>query len=152
MMNWTLKRYEDLSLDEFHDIIQLRINIFVVEQDCPYPELDNKDKIAYHFFGTTDHGRIVAYTRIFGPGSYFKEAAIGRVVVHRDFRNKKLGFELMSRSIDEINRIFDFPVIRIGAQTHLQKFYESLGFISTGQDYIEDGIPHIYMLLNKHKQ
>lgn len=151
-MRWTFKRYEDLSLDEFHDIVQLRINIFVVEQNCPYPELDDKDKIAYHFFGITDDGQIVAYTRIFEPGSYFNEAAIGRVVVHRDYRRNKIGFELMSRSIDEINNLFDSPVIRIGAQTHLQKFYESLGFISTGQNYIEDGIPHVYMLLKKGKQ
>ena len=147
-MNWTLKSFNDLTLSEFHDIIQLRLNIFVVEQDCPYLDLDDKDKIAYHFFGSTDQGKIVAYTRLFAPGDYYKEAAIGRVVVHKDFRKNKLGFELMSRSIEQVESLFNTKTIRIGAQAYLKKFYESLGFQPTGHDYIEDGIPHMYMIRN----
>ena len=147
-MNWTLKSFNDLTLTEFHDIIQLRLDIFVVEQDCPYLDLDGKDLIAHHFFGSTEQGQIVAYTRLFAPGDYYKEAAIGRVVVHKDFRKNRLGFELMSRSIQQIELLFNTKTIRIGAQTYLKKFYESLGFESTGHDYIEDGIPHMYMIKN----
>lgn len=147
-MNWTLKNFTDLTLTEFHDIIQLRLDIFVVEQDCPYLDLDGKDKIAHHFFGSTEQGQIVAYTRLFAPGDYYEEAAIGRVVVHKDFRKHRLGFELMSRSIQQVESLFNTKTIRIGAQTYLKKFYESLGFESTGHDYIEDGIPHMYMIKN----
>lgn len=145
-MKWNLKKFNDLSLEEFHDIIQLRINIFVVEQDCPYPELDDKDQIAYHFFGTTDDGKIIAYTRLFAPGDYYEEAAIGRVVVHKDFRKDGIGFELMKGSVESLIRLFQVKKIKIGAQTYLQKFYESLGFVSTLHHYIEDGIPHMYMI------
>jgi len=147
-MRWTLKRFDELTLDEFHDILQLRINIFVVEQNCPYPELDDKDRFAYHFFGTAETGQIVAYTRIFEPGFNYKEASIGRVVVHDKFRHRKLGYELMSRSIGQVEKLFDTREIRIGAQSHLKDFYGSLGFSSTGEDYIEDGIPHTYMVLS----
>jgi len=147
-MNWTIKSFTELSIAEFHDIIQLRLNIFVVEQDCPYLDLDGKDQIAYHFFGSTDQSKIVAYTRLFAPGDYYEEASIGRVVVHKDFRKNKLGYELMSRSIQQVELLFNTKTIRIGAQTYLKKFYESLGFKSTGHDYIEDGIPHMYMIKN----
>jgi len=145
-MNWTLKSFDELTLSEFHDIIQLRLDIFVVEQDCPYLDLDGKDKIAYHFFGRTDEGKTVAYTRLFGPNEYFKEASIGRVVVHKDFRKDGLGYELMSKSIDAIEELYKTKTIKIGAQRYLTKFYESLGFVSTDAFYLEDGIPHVYML------
>lgn len=149
-MKWTVKKFKELSIDEFHDIIQLRINVFVVEQNCPYPELDNKDHIAYHFFGQTlEEEKIVAYTRIFAPGDYFEEASIGRVVVHADFRKNGTGFELMSKSIEQIDKLFGTSDVKIGAQTYLKNFYESLGFKKVGEDYLEDGIPHIYMELNK---
>ncbi len=145
-MKWTLKKFKDLSVQEFHDIIQLRLTIFVVEQDCPYLDLDGKDEIACHFFGSTDQGQIVAYTRLFGPAEYYKEAAIGRVVVHKDFRKDRIGFELMSRSIQQIELLYGTKLIKIGAQKYLQKFYKSLGFIPTGHNYMEDGIPHMYMV------
>ena len=145
-MNWTLKSFDELTVSEFHDFIQLRLDIFVVEQDCPYLDLDGKDEIAYHLFATTDQGKTVAYTRLFAPGDYYDEAAIGRVVVHQDFRKDGLGFELMSRSIKEIESLFKTKTIRIGAQQYLKKFYESLGFVSTVHEYMEDGIPHMYMM------
>jgi len=147
-MIWTLKKFEDLSVRELHDIIQLRLDIFVVEQDCVYLDLDGKDEMAYHFFGCTNKGKIVAYTRLFGPGEYYEEAAIGRVVVHKEYRKDGLGFELMSKSIDQIEVLYDTKNIKIGAQRYLQKFYESLGFISTGDFYMEDGIPHMHMVIN----
>ena len=149
-MVWTLKKYKELTLDEFHDILKLRINVFIVEQDCPYPELDDKDKKAFHFFAFAedDPSQIIAYTRIFKPGDYYKEAAIGRVVVHPDFRKYGLGYELMLKTIEQIEVLFQTKTIKIGAQTYLQKFYESLGFKKVGKDYIEDGIPHIYMIID----
>lgn len=147
-MQWQLKKYNELTIDEFHNILQLRINVFVVEQNCPYPELDGKDKIAYHFFAYTEEKpeQILAYTRIFKPGDYYKEAAIGRVVVHPDFRNKKLGYKLIIKSIQQAKKLFNTSTIKIGAQTYLKKFYESHGFIKIGEEYLEDGIPHIYMI------
>jgi len=133
-MKWILKTFNELTLKEFHDIIQLRLDIFVVEQDCPYLDLDGKDFKAYHFFGQLDDGseKIVAYTRIFAPGDYFKEASIGRVVVHADYRKDGI--------------LFKVDVIKIGAQLYLKNFYESLGFKKIGEGYLEDGIPHIYMI------
>lgn len=145
-MKWTLKKFSQLTTDEFHDILQLRINTFVVEQNCPYPELDGKDRTAYHYFGCTEMGQIVAYTRIFKPGDYFEFPAIGRVVVDPKHRNDGIGHELMKGSILTCEKLFGRMDIRIGAQKYLRKFYESLGFRSTGEDYIEDGIPHVYMI------
>lgn len=144
-MKWVLKTFNELTIEEFHDILQLRINVFVVEQDCPYPELDNLDKKAFHFFGLTDENKVVAYTRIFKPGDYYQQAAIGRVVVHQNHRKDGLGYELMNNSIRQVKDLFDTTEIKIGAQTYLKRFYESLGFRKIGTDYIEDGIPHIYM-------
>ena len=148
-MEWILKKYEDLTLDEFHDILQLRIDVFVVEQNCPYPELDNKDKIAFHLFGKDKNASIIAYTRIFKPDDYYTEAAFGRVAVHRDFRNQKLGYKLIEQTIDQMEQLFGKTPIKIGAQTYLKKFYNFFGFQQVGDEYIEDDIPHIYMIKNE---
>jgi len=154
-MQWILKKYDELTLDEFHNILQLRINVFVVEQNCPYPELDGKDKMAYHFFALLTDGKssvdknsnqVIAYTRIFKPGEYYEQAAIGRVVVHPDFRKDGMGYKLIVKSIAQIKKIHKTTEIKIGAQTYLKKFYKSLGFRKIGDGYIEDGIPHIYMI------
>jgi len=149
-MKWIFKKYNELTLDEFHAILELRINVFVVEQNCAYPELDNKDRLAYHLFAFAkeDSDKIIAYTRIFKPGDYYKEAAFGRVAVHQDFRNQKLGYELLERTIDMMQKLIGDTKIKIGAQTYLKKFYESFGFRQAGEEYIEDGIPHIYMIKN----
>lgn len=145
-MHWTLKKFSELTVDELHDLLQLRIDIFVVEQNCPYPELDGKDKIAYHYFARDDKKNLVAYTRIFAPGDYYKDAAIGRVVVRASNRRQGLGYALMKGSISAIKDLFGTGQIKIGAQTYLRDFYESLGFEKVGEDYLEDGIPHIYMV------
>ena len=147
-MQWKTKTFDQLSLNEFHNILQLRIDVFVVEQNCPYPELDGKDKFAWHFFAVAeeDPEKIIAYTRIFKPGDYYEQAAIGRVVVNPDFRGKDLGHELMRKSIEAVERLFKTKVIKIGAQTYLKDFYESHGFCQTGEGYLEDGIPHIHMI------
>jgi len=149
-MKWIFKKYNELTLDEFHAILQLRINVFVVEQNCPYSELDDKDKLAYHFFAFAEENpdEIIAYTRIFKPGDYYKQAALGRVVVHADYRKKQLGRILIQETIHKIEEHLNTSTIKIGAQTYLQKFYESFGFKQDGNEYIEDGIPHIHMIRN----
>ncbi len=150
-MNWFLKTFNELTTEEFHNILQLRINVFVVEQNCPYPELDGKDKKAVHFFAAAEDNpsQIIAYTRLFKPGDYYKEASIGRVVVHQIFRKKEIGHELIYKSIQHIEQLFKTSEIKIGAQTYLKKFYEVHGFKKIGEEYIEDGIPHIYMIGEK---
>lgn len=147
-MKFHLKNFNELTLDEFHNILQLRINVFVVEQDCPYPELDNKDKTAMHLFAYLEgsSNEIIAYTRIFKPGDYYKEAAFGRVVVHPAYRKQQLGYELIKKTIEAIETQFNTSKIKIGAQTYLKQFYESFGFKQADDAYIEDGIPHIYMV------
>ena len=145
-MQWILKKYNDLTLDEFHDILQLRIDVFVVEQNCPYPELDNKDKIAFHLFGKDKNAKLIAYTRIFKPSDYYMEAAFGRVAIHQDFRNQKLGYQLIEQAITQMEQLLGKVPIKIGAQTYLKKFYNSFDFQQIGDEYIEDGIPHIYMI------
>ena len=149
-MKWQLKTYQQLTVNQLYSIVQLRIQVFVVEQNCPYLELDGKDKLAYHFFAFAEENpsQIIAYTRIFKPGDYYNFAAIGRVVVHPDFRGKNLGHELIRKSIQAIEKTFHTKNIKIGAQAYLQKFYENHGFIQVDQPYIEDGIPHIYMVKN----
>ena len=145
-MKWFLKTFNELTLDEFHSILKLRIDIFVVEQNCPYPELDNKDKFAYHFF-CMHNNEVIAYTRIFKPGDYYKESAFGRVVVHQRFRKQKIGKQLIKKTIDETYQLFGKIPVKIGAQTYLKKFYQSFGFEQIETEYLEDGIPHIYMIL-----
>lgn len=151
-MIWILKTFDELTLDEFHDILKLRIDIFVVEQNCPYPELDTKDKIAWHFFGVSNKGAVVAYTRIFKPGDYYKEAAFGRVVVHQEYRNHKLGYLLIEKTLIEMLNLFGKVPVKIGAQTYLKNFYGSFGFEQVGEEYIEDGIPHIHMVSTEFKE
>lgn len=145
-MKWTLKKFNELTIDELHDIVQLRINVFVVEQNCPYPELDGKDRKAYHFFGRTEEGRIVAYTRIFGPGEYYEQPAIGRVLVDSEHRGDGTGYALMRGTIENMKKLFGDSEIKIGAQKYLVEFYKNLGFASTEEEYVEDGIPHVYMI------
>lgn len=146
MINWDFKHYTDLSLDEFHDLVSLRIEVFVIEQDCPYQELDGKDKIAFHQIGRDANGEIVATTRILGPGVSYDEVSIGRVVVSEKIRGKGLAHEMMEKSKEFVVSEFGNVPIRISAQEHLEKYYSRHGFEFTGKKYLEDGIPHIEML------
>ena len=147
-MNWFCKTFEELSSEELYQIIRLRVDVFVVEQECAYHELDNKDQIAFHLFAVSDDtgDTIAAYSRIFKEGDYHNEAAIGRIVVHPNFRNQKLGYQLVAKSLAFIERTFQSSRIKISAQSHLKRFYESFGFKQIGDDYLEDGIQHIDML------
>lgn len=144
-VEWKIKPFEALSVNELYDILQLRSRIFVVEQNCVYLDIDGKDKVALHLFGTFE-GKIVAHARLFKSGISFENASIGRVTVDPDYRSRKWGHELMNKAIEGILEHFGERRITIGGQLYLKKFYESLGFVQTSEMYLEDDIPHIEMM------
>lgn len=145
---WVLKRFEELSTAELYAIMQLRNEVFVVEQNCVYQDADGKDCGCWHLAGW-DGVNLVAYTRIIPPGIAFTEASIGRVVTSPRYRRTGAGRELMEKSIDRTFSQFNCTEIKIGAQLYLTRFYQSLGFRQTSPEYLEDGIPHIEMILSK---
>lgn len=147
MLKTTIKRFEALTNNELYAILRLRSEVFVVEQDCVYQDLDDKDKKALHVMGWYDN-TIVAYTRIFDVKLYFNEASIGRVVVDKKYRSKGFGIDIMIASIDAIKNHFSQIQIKISAQTYLIKFYNNIGFKEQGKPYLEDGIPHTAMIKN----
>lgn len=139
------KTFNELTLNELYALLQLRSEVFVVEQDCVYQDVDGKDQKAIHILGNEGH-TLAAYTRIFKPGDYFEQASIGRVVVSPDHRRKDYGKEIMLASI-AFAKAKNYPSIKISAQCYLDKFYTDLGFEATGETYLEDGIPHQAMVL-----
>ncbi|OYX28089.1 MAG: GNAT family N-acetyltransferase [Flavobacteriales bacterium 32-35-8] len=145
MLKIIIKPFSELSTQELYAILQLRSEVFVVEQDCVYQDIDGKDQKAVHVLGFKNDN-IVAYTRIFKPGDYFVEASIGRVVVAKAERQHKYGYDIMNASIDYIKNKFKQSVIKISAQAYLKKFYNNLGFKEIGEEYLEDDIPHVAML------
>ena len=147
MVQWQVKQFSELSPEELYQLLRLRSEVFVVEQNCPYLDADNADQQALHLLGHSPEG-LAAYTRLFAPGTRYPMASIGRVVTAPFARGKGLGRLLMERSIAEAaERWGDVPV-KISAQQHLQKFYASLGFIQTSEMYLEDNIPHIEMVIH----
>ncbi len=149
-MEWNVKKFEELNTRELYDIIQQRIDVFVVEQNCSYPELDGKDINAFHLFAT-DEGSLAAYTRILLPGVSFDEVSIGRVLVNMSYRGEGLGEELMKKTMEFVTENLKEKAIRISAQEYLIEFYMSLGFETASDIYMEDGIPHVDMLFRKDK-
>ena len=143
-IEWKIKSFEALSVHELYDLLRLRSEIFVVEQNCVYLDLDGKDKVALHLFGEFE-GKIVAHARLFKAGISFENASIGRVTVAADYRDRKWGHDLMREAIAGILLHFGESQITIGAQLYLKKFYESHGFMQTSEMYLEDDIPHIEM-------
>ena len=144
-MTWILKSFDDLTPKELYQILQLRNEVFIVEQNCPYQDLDNKDLKAFHLMGMQNH-QLLAYSRLLAPGISYSESSIGRVVSSPAARKTGMGKQLMTESIRQIHHLFHTDRIRIGAQLYLKKFYESFGFQQEGEPYIEDQIPHIIML------
>ena len=144
-MTIEVKAFEELRLQELYDLLQLRSEVFVVEQDCVYQDIDGKDAKALHILGF-ENDQLVAYTRIFPPGISFKEAAIGRVIVRDSQRKKAFGHEILKASIKAIQYKYKTQKIKLSAQTYLIKFYEAHGFEQVGEGYLEDGIPHVAML------
>jgi ElaA protein len=142
---WLLKKFEALTPFELYAILQLRNEVFVVEQNCVFQDADDKDQASWHLMGMQDD-KLVAYTRLVPPGVSYAEPSIGRVVTSPQVRGTGIGKELMQRSIDECYRLFGEQSIKIGAQYYLKQFYGSLGFAQVSEIYLEDGIEHIYML------
>jgi ElaA protein len=145
-MEFIVKEFYQLSLDELYRILQLRSEIFVVEQECVYQDLDFQDQKSLHVFSIKNK-KIITYTRIFKPGDYFKEASIGRVIVDEKQRKFGYGHDLMKASIKVVQEKFNTSEITISAQVYLKKFYESHGFKKVEKEYLEDGIPHIKMVI-----
>ena len=141
-----IQAYTELNLDDFHDIIALRIKIFVIEQDCPYQDLDGNDKLAFNLYFKDEKNQIVAATRILPQNIAYDEVSIGRVVVDKSSRGTGLGHELMEQSMVFVQSQFGAADVRLSAQKHLENYYEKHGFKSTGKEYLEDGIPHVEML------
>ena len=139
------KSFTELTTQELYDILQLRSEVFVVEQDCVYQDIDGKDHKALHVLGYSND-ILVAYTRVFKPDDYFKEASIGRVVVKESERQHQYGYAIMEASNQAIKEILKETVIKISAQTYLNKFYTNLGYKVIGEEYLEDGIPHVAMI------
>lgn len=144
-IGWSLKKFDDLTPLELYKIIKLRNEVFVVEQNCPYQDADNKDLWSYHLMGW-DNDKLLAYTRLLPPGLSYTEPSIGRVVNSPSVRGSGIGRELMLKSIEQVNKIFGEGPIKIGAQLYLSKFYMSLGFQQTSDVYLEDNIEHIEMV------
>lgn len=145
-LNWQIKPYSELTTTEFHDIIALRLKVFVVEQDCPYLDLDGKDKKCYHMLCRDGQGRVVATARILHPGTSYPEVSIGRVVVDSSIRRNGVGNELLKKCKEFVVEEFGNVAIRISAQKHLEEYYRNHAFQSTNKEYLEDNIPHVEML------
>ncbi len=143
-----LLSWEELSTNLLYAILQLRMDVFVVEQDCPYLDTDDKDQLSHHLVFTSSSEQVIAYSRIVPPGvSYPKYCSIGRVVSARSVRRQGMGITLMQASIQACEKLFPNTSIKISAQCYLQKFYERFGFTIVGDEYLEDDIPHIAMVL-----
>ncbi len=141
------KIFSELDKDELYQILRLRSEVFVVEQDCVYQDIDNKDQIAIHLLYKKEE-EIIAYTRIFKKGDYYENPSIGRVVVSKNKRGKDLGKEIMLESMKYIKNNIKGEKIELSAQMYLDNFYKDLGFYSKGEEYLEDGIPHQRMYFN----
>ncbi|MDQ8766400.1 GNAT family N-acetyltransferase [Streptococcus ruminantium] len=147
-MQWKIKEFDQLSLQELYSLLTLRTDVFVVEQACPYPELDGKDPTCLHLIGM-DGDELVGYLRLLPSGQSYEEASIGRVVIRSSHRGRGLGRPMMECAIQYITKEWKEEKIKIGAQAYLEKFYQSLGFKSVSEVYLEDGIPHLDMLYTK---
>jgi ElaA protein len=156
-IQWQWKTFDALTRHDLYAILQLRSEVFVVEQNCVFQDIDGLDDQALHLLGWVHQpdqkheanqtaGQLVAYARCFAPGITFTEASIGRVVTHRSVRGSGAGHALMQQAVTHTLAHWGMRAIRIGAQAHLASYYQQHGFAPTGIDYMEDGIPHTEML------
>lgn len=148
LVSFYLKSFKELKNRELYEILQLRSEVFVVEQKCVYNDLDGLDQNALHLFVKTDQV-VSGYVRLLKPGTRFHFSSIGRVVTHKKYRHKGISTSLMKKAISIIFDEWGSNRIKISAQKYLLKFYESLGFVIISDEYLEDGIPHFEMILNK---
>ena len=145
-MELKIKHFSELSAQELFAIYKLRVSVFVVEQNCPYQEVDDADEHAYHVWFEDEDG-IEAYLRVVEPGVVFPECAIGRVIAVK--RRCGLGTKIVSAGLRASQERYGAEAVRIEAQTYARKLYEGLGFVQTSEEFLEDGIPHIGMLWQK---
>lgn len=144
MIIWKVKIFDDITTKELYNILKVRQEVFVVEQEAAYLDADDTDQKAIHIWAEKDD-KVVAYCRIFDQGVKYKETSIGRVLTHPDYRKLKLGRTLVGYAVDTIENRYKTSAIRISAQDYLIKFYEDFGFISTDKKYLEDNLPHTEM-------
>lgn len=161
MINWQLKTFKQLSSDQLYQLLKLRSDIFVVEQECAYSDMDNLDRLpdCLHLIAYDDadvpHSEpaLIAYARLLPPdSSYEGMSSIGRVIVNPEHRIKGMGHQLMTRAVEHTLQYWPGLRIKIGAQAHLESFYARHGFRTISEPYMEDGIPHIHMLFNPADQ
>lgn len=145
MIQLKAKKFSELDLEELYTMLQLRATVFVVEQNCVYQDVDGKDKDALHILGYKSN-ELIAYSRVFPPGIYFEEPAIGRVLVKQEERSNSYGHDILEASVRAIETRYKASAIKLSAQVYLKAFYEAHGFESVGESYLEDDIPHIAML------
>jgi ElaA protein len=145
-MEWTLKSFDELTTGELYNILKMRVDVFVVEQDCAYPEIDGHDQRSLHLFSIQD-GVIAAYARLVPAGEKYNQASIGRVLVTPSKRKSGLGRKLIAQAISVMIEKWEVEEIQLQAQSHLQSFYGSFGFEATSEVYDDGGIPHVDMLL-----
>jgi ElaA protein len=145
MLQFQVKSFNNLTNTQLYELLQLRTEVFIVEQNCVYQDTDNKDSKALHVLGYYEN-ELVAYARLFAPTLYFEEASIGRVIVRKSHRALKLGHELMEFCIHEIENQFHVKTIKIGAQKYLVRFYNAHNFNEVGDEYLEDEILHVHMI------
>jgi ElaA protein len=148
-INWTFKSFEELTVLELYNIMRLRAEVFIVEQNCPYQDADGKDLKSFHLMGYDENKELIVYSRILPRNISYPEASIGRVVSSSKVRGKGAGKKLMDKSLEIISEKFGNVPVKIGAQAYLKNFYESFGFVQTSEQYMEDNIPHIEMILGR---
>ncbi len=146
VLYWRVLPFASLSLAELYAVLQLRTEVFVLEQNCVFQDMDGADTHALHVLGTDDNGALMGYARLFPAGVKFVEASIGRVVTHSHVRGSGMGHVLVQQAVDAVTGAWGAQPIRIGAQAHLKNFYQRHGFLDMGKPYIEDGIDHLEML------
>lgn len=146
MIQWHLVPFSQLSTTQLYQLLKLRVDVFVVEQNCPYPELDGNDILhgVHHLLGYKN-GELVACTRLLPAGTTYDSVSIGRVATKHNERGGGLGHQLMQQSIMHCQQLWPNEAIEIGAQEHLKPFYQQHGFVVTSEVYLEDGIPHVDM-------
>jgi ElaA protein len=150
-LQYSIKHFNDLTTKELYDILKERINVFIIEQNCPYEECDDKDIEAYHILGKDTNNKIQAYCRLLSKGvSYEKYTSIGRVITSKECRGKGEGKKLMQFAIEQMIKIFPDYEIKISAQSYAIPFYAGLGFVVVGNEYMEDDIPHVGMIYSNN--
>ena len=143
-IEWVKKKWSEVSLEELYSVLRLRSEVFVVEQDCVYQDIDNKDQRAIHLLGYINK-ELIAYSRLFNEGDYFKETSFGRAIIKKEKRGQGYGDELVKESLKTIKNYYGNKKVKISAQAHLKTFYSKHAFIAKGKEYLEDGIPHVSM-------